>query len=154
VRNAAALAQWVLSLITTPESAAAAIGDLIETGAGPVRIWTVVVGQVLRALPLALAAFLAQFFIFAIQARIVLRYIPGYGFRWYAGISCVATQVLIGYLIARYGNARALGICLLVVLTDCLFGGFRNNNAGINMAIWAVPLLAATVIVRRRVVHV
>ena len=46
MRNAAALAQWVLSLISTPESAAATVGDLIESGAEPVRLWSVVVGQV------------------------------------------------------------------------------------------------------------
>ena len=159
MRNAAALAQWVLSLITTPESAAATVGDLIESGAEPVRLWSVVVGQVLRAVPLALAAFFAQFFIWVIEFTVVLRYVlPGYAwgnsFRWYAGLSGLAIQLLIGYGIARLGKARALGVCLLVALADCVFGGFRNNNAGINMAIWAVPLLAATVIVRRRVVHV
>ena len=148
MRNAH-VAQWILSLVCPPDRAASTIGDLIESGAGPARIWSVVGGQVLHAVPLALAAFFTQFFIFGIQAGIVLRYIPGYGFRWYAGISCVATQVLIGYLIARYGNARALGICLLVVATDCLVG-FRVNNVSISMAIWALPLLAGTLVTRRR----
>ena len=101
---------------------------------------------------------LTQFFIFGIQAGIVLRLIwPGYawggGFAWYAGLTSLATQVLIGYGIARYGKARALGICLLVVATDCLVG-FRVNNVSISMAIWAVPLLAGTLVAsRRRVVR-
>jgi len=153
MRNAD-VAQWVLSLFTTPDRAASTIGDLVETVAGPVRLWRVVGGQVLRAVPLALAAFYAQFFIVGVQFGIVLRFLfPGYmwpnGFRWYAGLSCLATQILVGYGIARLGRTRAPGVCLLVVLTNCVLGGFRFNNASINMAIWAVPLLAGTVVTRR-----
>ena len=153
MRNAH-VAQWILSLVCPPDRAASTIGDLIESGAGPARIWSVVGGQVLHAVPFALAAFFTQFFIFGIQAGIVLRLIwPGYawggGFAWYAGLTSLATQVLIGYGIARYGKARALGICLLVVATDCLVG-FRVNNVSISMAIWALPLLAGTLVTRRR----
>lgn len=96
------VAEWSLSLVSTRDHAAATVGDLVESGVGGWRLWWAVGSQVARAVPLALTAFVAQFVIFGLQARIVLgSIVPGYalhGFRslWQdAGSGCVP-----------YGGAR------------------------------------------------
>ena len=73
----------------------------------------------------AILGFLGQFF---------LIFLAGFGLR---------------FMIARYGKTRALGICIIVVLADCLLGALRINNANFNMAVWAIPLLASTLATRR-----
>ena len=39
MRNAGALAEWILSLVTSRERAAATIGDLVEEEARPFAFW-------------------------------------------------------------------------------------------------------------------
>jgi hypothetical protein len=69
--------------------------------------------------------------------------------RWVVDLTLLATQLLVGYGIARYGKTRVLGICVIVVLTDCVIEAQRVNNGNINMTVWAMPLLASALATRR-----
>jgi hypothetical protein len=151
MRNAN-IAERILSLVTTPDRAAATVGDLIESGAGAPRFWVTVGSQILRRTSKpALGAFLAQF-VLIFCAGFGLRFMTSFIlFRWIVELTLLATQLLVGYGIARYGKQRALGICLIVALADCVLGALRINNGNINMAIWAIPLLASTLATRRSV---
>jgi hypothetical protein len=156
MRNATT-AERILSLVTTRDRAAATVGDLIESRAGALRFWFTIGSQVLRraAVP-AVVGFLAQFFLFfwvgfALRFSVYLFIRPFTLLRWIVDITLLSTQLLAGYGIARYGKTRALGICVIVVLTDCVLGALRINNGNINMAVWAIPLLASTLATRRSV---
>ena len=149
MRNAN-IAERILSLVTAPDRAAATVGDLIESRVGALRFWSAIGSQILHrtAMP-AVVAFLAQYFL-DFWAGFGLMFITSFTlFRWVADLTQLASQVLTGYGIARYGKTRALGICIIVVLADCLLGALRINNANINMAVWAIPLLASTLATRR-----
>ena len=150
-------AEWILSLVTAPDRAAATVGDLIESRAGALRFWSAIGAQFLQqtAMP-AVVAFMAQFFLlfwvgFAVTLA-VFRHLPHtILLRSAVDLTLLATQLSVGYGIARYGKTRALGICVIVVLTDCLAGTVHVRNGNINMAIWAIPLLASTLATRRSV---
>jgi hypothetical protein len=147
------IAERILSLVTTPDRAGATVGDLIESRVGALRFWFTIASQVLRRLVIpGVLGFLAQFFLF-FWAGFALRFSIIHLSRPFTvvRITLLATQVLVGYVIARYGKMRALGICLIVILADCVIGAMNVNNANINMAVWAIPLLASTLVTRRNV---
>ncbi len=155
--RSANVAEWILSLVTTPDRAAGTVGDLIESRAGAPRFWSTIASQFLRrAGTPVVAAFLAQFFLF-FWAGFALRFsviflIPSVTFLlWVADLTLLATQLLVGYGIARFGKTRALGICVIVVVADCVIGALQVRNGNINMAAWAIPLLASTLATRRSV---
>jgi hypothetical protein len=75
----------------------------------------------------------AQFYLF-FRAGFVLRFsayllIPPFTlFRRIVVITVLATQLLVGYGIARYGKTRALGICLIVAALDCALGPAARHS--------------------------
>jgi hypothetical protein len=152
--------EWILSAVTTPERAASIVGDLIQNRTGSIRFWMAIGSNVLHALTLkvigaAIVAWFAQFLIFVIPS-LALAYLfrfhvlSIYLLHWFAIFLCLGTQILTGLWIGRPTQKQPVLVCLLVVIFDCALGLLNVNNASINMAIWAVPLLLATITMHRR----
>jgi hypothetical protein len=157
--------EWTLSLVTTPERASAIVGDMVEEGRGTFRCWTAIASHLAHAITpgaigLALTGFVAQF-ILALAAGMavisVFRILfPPFDIGhlraeyWCAVLTFLAVQVLTGYWIGHAGQCRALFLGLTVALLDCAIGALHVNNASINMAVWSIPLIAGTLLYRRR----
>jgi len=147
------IAERILSLVTTPDRAGATVGDLIESRVGALRFWFTIASQILRRATVpALVAFMAQFFLIFWAGLALVRFSVSFTLlRWIVDLTLLATQLLVGHGIARYGKTRALGICVIVVLADCVIGALRINNGNVDMALWAIPLLVSTLVTRRSV---
>jgi len=141
MRNDPALAEWVLSLVTSPERAVATVGDLYEEGARPLALWRSVgwivlalIGRDLLAAPLgmfglALYGFVISIVLSACQgvvaAGLILLVFP----RALASVNTVvATSILLGWagsfisgiLVARRATGREMSACVAVIILDTL----------------------------------
>lgn len=140
------IAECVLSMVTTRDHAAAAVGDLVESGVGARRLWSAVGSRILRSvdartLAITVVAFALQYPLFFLTMRALPQA------RWFTVppvvSSCVVTEMLVGGAIGMYGQAMPLTACLLLVFCDCALGGFKVNGVQVSLAIWPVPLLQA-----------
>jgi hypothetical protein len=157
--------EWTLSFVTTPERAAAIVGDMVEDGCSPFRCWTAIASHLAHAITpgaagLVLTGFFAQF-ILSLAAWMPLSFAFHFLFRpfditsWRAEFWCalstfLVVQILIGYWIGRTGQRRALFLGLMVTLLDCAIGALHVRNASINMALWSIPLIAGILLYRHR----
>ncbi len=142
------------------ERATAIVGDLEESGTGATRFWLAIGSNILHSIDreVLIAAFkgwLAQF-VFPLLPGMLLTYAASRSsavelwWPWIAALVILAAQILTGYWLTRQREKRPILICLLVVIADCVVGLLKGNNASINMAIWAIPLLLTTVAIARR----
>ena len=149
----------MLRAVTTPERAAAVIGDLVQSKAGPLGFWVAISSNLLHAITppiigLAVGAFLFQFFVFLIPATALTYCLNWFvisvdAWHWCSVVLFLSTQLLTGLWIASAKQQRFPLVCLLVVFSDCATGFLNLNNVSINMAIWSVPVLLGTIIGRR-----
>ena len=152
------IGERILQVMTTPDRAAAIVGDLDERGVSSTQFWLAIGSNVLHSitpgvLKAAAKGCIAQFvFALAIATAMVFAYIllPVTLWPWFAALEILAAQIFTGYWITRRAEKQPLLICMLVVAADCILGLLRVNNASINMAIWSIPLLATTVAIDRR----
>jgi hypothetical protein len=147
----AALAQWLLSRVTTRESAAATVGDLIESGAGPLQLWAAVGSRIVRSvdaktLGWVIAAFVAQVPAFFL----IIRLLPQ--MRWFAVApfisATVTAELLIGSAMGRWSR-KPVTACLLLAIADAALLRIRENGVAINWLYSAVPLIAGMILTRR-----
>jgi hypothetical protein len=135
------LAEWILSLVTSPERAVATVGDLCEEGARPLALWRSVawmvlaligrelLGAPLRMLGLAVYGFVIGIVLSACQgvaaAGLIVLVFP----RALASVNTVvATSLLLGWagsfisgiLVARRATGREISACVAVVILDTL----------------------------------
>jgi len=158
--------EWILSLVMSPEHAAAVVGDMVEDGRSTFRCWTAIASHIRHALTpgllgLVVAGFFAQFLF-----PVALAFLSGFGFGsgviapslysghwrlfyWAVVLIFSLNQFVTGYWIGRWGR-RSLLLALLVPLADCGAGALSFNTGSVNMALWAIPLLAGTIVYRRR----
>lgn len=154
------LREWILSLVTTPERAATIVGDMVEDGRSTFRCSTAIASHLAHALTpgligRAMGGFLAQFLLSTAVALAVSPLLPLLMHRWslyhwFFVVAFVGTQLATGYWIGRWNHRRSLLLVLLVMLLDFTAGALNVNNANINMALWSIPLLAGTLLYRRR----
>ena len=153
MRKAAALAEWILSLVTSQERAAATIGDLYEEGAGPLAFWgsiawTVLslVGRELSAAPLEMFGLAVYGFVIAIvlsasqgvtvSALVVYVFpvaMPALSVNGVVVASLIFGWVgsfISGILVARRALGREVAACCAVMILESL----------VNVAMWkAIP---------------
>ena len=151
--------EWMLSLVTTPDRASAILGDLIESGGTAFDFWVALGSNVLHSMTLAafgmaLVGFVFQFLIFLLPSFAIMRglrvsAISTMQFASYSDLSFLGTQVITGYWIGSWGRSRAFLVALIVAVIDCGLGVLNVNNASINMAVWAFPLLGGAILQRR-----
>jgi hypothetical protein len=124
----ASVAEWILSLATSPERAGATVGDLLEKSSA---FWFSVFGTFValvvdglvsspvRVVGLALVGFVAQFLV----------EIPGNSLAPHEGdvftttsrfsdVNMFFSHMLIGYLFSRVLRERALAACLVLAICD------------------------------------
>jgi len=156
---------WVLSLVTSPEHAAAIVGDMVEDGRSTLRCWTAIGSHIAHAMTpglvgLALLGFFAQFLFPSVvdvaQAVGFWLFIrtPSEEYwrvlHWGHLSVFLVSEVATGYWIGRWDQRKSLLLILFVVILDCVAGAMKNNTVNINIAIWSIPLLAGTIVYRRR----
>jgi hypothetical protein len=161
----ALIAEWILSLATTPERAAATVGDLLERPSGfrlsVLRTFASLVIDGLAASPLrvaglALVGFVAQyilFLVFALHPRVLtLRMNESLNASWFL-------IVLIGCMFTRVLRERALAACFVLAILNIILTALvilERGRAGVNMpmlAIFQLPCFVGVVLSRRRHSH-
>lgn len=119
------IAEWFLSLFTTPDRASAIAGDLVEQGRAPwfnvLRTAAALFVQSATVQPLRLALFvllgLALLRIAIYSASIAFSWLPYEPLELWPGLVAPA---LIGYVIARLAQGREVTACLALVFTHAL----------------------------------
>ena len=166
----AAAAEWILSLIGNRESAAATVGDLVETSSlsfiTVARIvLTALLEQVLsspaRVGILAIAAFIGQFLALLPVAVVVAG--SSYLLRdsgrepvWVAfpGVAILAiafclTQFFAGKWVVRLSRGCEISVCLALAVLNLLAALSSVYTVSISMAWWEIPFLIGAVTERR-----
>lgn len=151
MRNAAPLAQWILSLVTSHDRAAATIGDLVEEGASPPAFWGSIVWTVLSLVwselssaPLEMFGLAVYGFVIAIvlaasQGVVVATLVayvfpvamPALSVNGVIGTSLIVGWVgsfISGILVARRAIDREVAACCAVIILESL----------VNAAMWGV----------------
>lgn len=146
--------EWVLRLSTSPENAAAIIGDLIQCQTTGFSFWRAIASNVLHAMTpkvfgTAIAVFCLQSVIFVVSVFVTMFFlwqspISITVWRWYALVTCLITEIIAGLWIGRRKQDRSALVCMLVILFNCAGGLLNWNNASINMAFWSLPVLLGT----------
>jgi hypothetical protein len=133
-----ALAEWTLSLVTTPDRAAASVGDLLEERTGPVAFWWSIASTAvslslsdLSAAPLSLLGFALYGLVIAIVLSVLLGGLAGLLFAVLlaARPGLTVTQLTIvgtalswigsyaaGMLLAQRAKGRELAACVVLLL--------------------------------------
>ena len=133
-----ALAEWMLSLVTTPERAAASVGDLLEEGTSSFAFWWSIASTAvslslsdLSAAPLSLLGVALYGFVMAIVLSVLLGGLAGLLFAVLltAWPGLTVTQLAIvgtalgwlgsyaaGILLAQRAKGRELAACLVLLL--------------------------------------
>ena|SRR6516164_6313676 len=156
MRKAAALAEWILSLVTSQERAAAMTGDLFEEGAGPLAFWGSVawtvlslVGRELSAAPLEMFGLAVYGFVIAIvlsaSQGVTVASLVVYVFPVATpalSVNAVIAASLIfgwvgsfisGILVARRALGREVAACCAVMILESL----------VTVAMWGAATPAA-----------
>jgi hypothetical protein len=154
------LAEWILSIVTTPARASAQVGDLLENGCGPLAFWAAIGSTLLRAvtwkeLKESVIGFSAQFVFLVVLLTPMIQVfsvprLPPETLHWVLAAISLCTQVLTALWIGRAGRQKPVLVSLLISLFDCILGLFNVNNVSINMAVWSIPLLLTSVVLHRR----
>jgi len=133
-----ALAEWMLSLVTTPERAAASVGDLLEEGTGSFAFWWSIASTAvslslsdLSAAPLSLLGVALYGFVIAVVLSLLLGGLAGLLFAvlltaWpgltVSQLAIVGTTVswlgsyAAGMLLAQRAKGRELAACVVLLL--------------------------------------
>jgi hypothetical protein len=160
----AAAAEWILSLVTTRENAAATVGDLVETSSlSPFTVLRIAASGVLQQVKespgkvalFAVLAFVGQFVAYSPLAV---------GFAWLLGgwsplehgwifpmfaATFLVTQIFVGKWIIRLCPGREMSVCIGLVILNAL-AGIKLNNVSISMSLWwQIPMLIGAVSERR-----
>jgi hypothetical protein len=143
MRNAAALAEWILSLVTSRERAAATIGDLVEEEARPFAFWGSIAWTAfsliwrdfsvapLGMFGLALYGFVITILFSAFQgvaAALLIVYVfpgalPALSMNRVVGTSLVlgwAGSFITGVLLAHRAGDREMAGCFAVLILDAV----------------------------------
>jgi len=160
----AVAAEWILSLVTTRENAAATVGDLVETSTlSMASVFRIAAAGVLRQFTaprpgrvtaLAVAAFIGQFVAFSPAAIASLWLVRTYNL-WdpafmmpLFAIGFFVTQVFVGKWVVRLSPGCEMAVCLALGILNAI-AGLSINNVSINMALWQIPIMLGVVWERR-----
>ncbi|HXE62154.1 MAG TPA: hypothetical protein VN519_01365 [Bryobacteraceae bacterium] len=152
------IGEWILGRLMTQDHAAAIVGDLEENGVSHMRFWLAIASNVIHSISRATAmaavkGCLVQFAFTLLLSPVVtvaFYFLPLRYFLWIGAISILPVQIFTAFWITRQKQKQPLLICLMIVLIDCALGLLKINNVSINMAIWSIPLLLATIAIDRR----
>ena len=172
MRNAAALAEWILSLVTSRQRAAATIGDLVEEEARPLAFWGSIAWTALSLIcrdfsvaPLGMFGLAVYGFVITIlfsafqgvAAALLIVYVfpgalPAFSMDRVVGTSLVlgwAGSFIAGVLLARRAVDRELAACFALLILDAVVTvAMAGNQPAARVEGWYSGTLGSAFVLR------
>lgn len=160
----ARVSEWILSLVTTRERAAATVGDLVESSAlGMISVLRIAASAILRQVSVspgrvavvALTAFVGQFVLYvpcALCLAWAVRIFSPWRFVSMFPLFAVPfflTQIAVGKWMVRWSHGCEMAVCLALGVLNVIAGILHLNNISIDMSLWQIPILIGAIRERR-----